>query len=82
MSDCLARLVAVLEAGREAGAFQVDDADRIANVMYAVGLGGLQLARLGVMVREVSPGVPGVASIDPVEVKRLLVASTLAVVRA
>jgi AcrR family transcriptional regulator len=82
MSDCLRRVVEVIEAGQGSGAFEVEDANLAANTLYALGLGGLQLARLGVMVREVSPGVPGVTEIDAGEVKRQLVAASLAVVSA
>ena len=80
MSGCLARLVDVIEAGRAAGRFEVQDAHTVANLLYATGLGGLQLARLGVMVREVAPGVPDIAEIDVARVKELLMTSTLALV--
>jgi AcrR family transcriptional regulator len=82
MSDCLARVVAVLEAGQASGVFAVDDPHLVANLMYAHGLGGLQLARLGLKVQEGSPGVPVVTEIDPATVRRHLVASTLALAGA
>jgi AcrR family transcriptional regulator len=82
MTDCLARVVAVIEAGQETGDFPEADPDLVANLLYATGLGGLQLARLGVMVKEGAPGVPVVAGIDRDAVKRRLVASTLALVRS
>ena len=81
MSDCLKRVTLVIEAGVASGDFAVEDADQVANMLYALGLGGLQLARLGVMVREGSPGVPVIAEIDPAEIKRHLMASSLALVR-
>jgi len=81
MTDCLARVTAVIEAGRASGDFMVEDVDLVANMLYALGLGGLQLARLGLMVREASPGVPVVASIDLSQVKRHLVTSSLALVK-
>ncbi len=82
MTDCLVRVTAVIEAGRASGDFEVDDVDLVANMLYALGLGGLQLARLGVMVREASPGVPVVTSLDLAQVKRHLVESSLALVRS
>ena len=81
MTACLRHVVDVLEAGRDAGVFEVQDADVVANLMYAQALGGLQVARLGVMVRETIPGTPEVASLDPTEVKRQLVAASLALAR-
>ena len=81
MTDCLARVTSVIEAGRESGEFTVEDVDLVANMLYALGLGGLQLARLGVMVREGSPGVPVITRIDLAQVKRHLVESSLALVR-
>ena len=38
--------------GKDAGVFGIEDPDLVANTIYALGLGGLQLARLGVVVRE------------------------------
>ena len=81
MTDCLARVTAVIEDGRKSGDFVVEDVDLVANMLYALGLGGLQLARLGVMVREGSPGVPVITGLDLAQVKRHLVESSLALVR-
>jgi len=81
MTDCLARVAAVITAGQASGDFEVDDVDLVANMLYALGLGGLQLARLGVMVREAGPGVPVVTPLDVDQVKSHLVASSLALVR-
>ena len=50
-----------LEAGVAAGDFHVDDPVLLANTLYATGLGGLQLARVGLVIDEPSPGVPQVA---------------------
>jgi AcrR family transcriptional regulator len=81
MTACLRCVTEVIEAGNESGAFEVEDVDQVSNVLYALGLGGLQLARLGVMVRETSPGVPVIDSLDAERVKEQLVASSLALVR-
>jgi AcrR family transcriptional regulator len=82
MTECLTRVVEIIRAGVESGEFAVTDPDLVANMLYALGLGGLQLARLGVMVKEGSPGVPVIADLDAAAVKEHLVASSLALVRA
>ena len=73
-SDCLAE-------GVEAGAFTLrEDPVLLANMLYASGLGALQLARLGILVSEASPGVPEVGQITPDQVRSYLVTSALALV--
>ncbi|HEX5862013.1 MAG TPA: TetR/AcrR family transcriptional regulator, partial [Nocardioides sp.] len=78
ISTCLAVLSSTLEAGTEAGDFTVDDPELLANSLYASGLGALQLARVGILVKEAAPGVPKVATVSPDQVKDYLVASALA----
>ena len=78
ISSCLATLSQVLEDGVEAGAFQVQDPTLLANTLYASGLGALQLARVGILVKEAAPGVPTVGSISPDQVRDYLVAAALA----
>ena len=50
--------VGALEAGVDAGDFTVADPTLLANTLYATGLGGLQLARVGLVINESAPGVP------------------------
>jgi AcrR family transcriptional regulator len=78
ISSCLAVLSSTLEAGVESGDFTVDDPELLANALYASGLGALQLARVGILVKEAAPGVPKVAKVSPDQVKDFLVASALA----
>jgi AcrR family transcriptional regulator len=78
ISGCLAILVATLQAGVEAGEFQVQDPNLLANTLYASGLGALQLARVGILVTESAPGIPTVGEISPDQVRSYLVASALA----
>ncbi len=52
----------------------------LANMLYANGLGALQLARVGILVKEAAPGVPTVGEIAPSQVRDYLVASALALV--
>src|SRR3954471_12460730 len=78
ISSCLATLTQVLEDGVADGTFHVDDPILLANTLYASGLGALQLARVGILVKEAAPGIPTVGSISPGQVRDYLVASALA----
>ena len=80
ISGCLAILQDALQAGVDAGTFRVDDPTLLANTLYASGLGALQLARVGILVTETSPGVPTVGEISPAQVRAYLVDSALALV--
>ena len=78
ISGCLAVLGAALEAGVESGEFEVEDPTLLANTLYASGLGALQLARVGILVKEAAPGIPTVGQVSPEQVRDYLVASALA----
>lgn len=78
MAMCLAHVKSALSAGIETGVFHTDDVDLLANTLYASGLGGMQLARVGLLVKEAAPGVPVVASISAARLKEHLVAASLA----
>ena len=78
ISTCLAVLESALEDGVAAGDFTVDDPTLLANTLYASGLGALQLARVGILVKESSPGVPTVGQVTAEQVRDYLVASALA----
>jgi AcrR family transcriptional regulator len=78
ISSCLALLTEVLEDGVQAGEFHVDDPVLLANTLYASGLGALQLARVGILVKEAAPGVPTVGTISADQVRDYLVRSALA----
>lgn len=80
ISACLVSLSTVLEDGAESGVFTVDDPTLLANALYASGLGALQLARVGILVKEAAPGIPTVGSITPEQVKDYLAGSALALV--
>jgi len=81
IASCLVVLRRTLEAGVESGDFTVNDPVLLANTLYATGLGGLQLARVGLVIDEAGPGVPKVGSIDAEQVKSLLLTSALAMAR-
>ena len=46
--------------------------------MYASGLGALQLARVGMLVKESAPGIPAISPVSPDQVRGYLVATAKA----
>ncbi len=78
ISSCLVVLSDTLEHGVATDEFTIEDPQLLANAFYASGLGALQLARVGILVKEAVPGVPGVGAISPEQVRDYLVASALA----
>jgi AcrR family transcriptional regulator len=78
ISTCLARVAEAIEAGVEAGTFHTDDVHLLANTLYAAVLGGMQLARVGMLVKQAAPGIPTVATLSREQVKEHLVASSIA----
>jgi AcrR family transcriptional regulator len=78
IATCLARVADVLNDGVERGIFHTEDVHLLANTLYATGLGGMQLARVGMLVKEAAPGVPVVATLSPEQVKEHMVAASIA----
>ncbi|MQW74951.1 TetR family transcriptional regulator [Nocardioides sp. dk4132] len=78
ISSCLVILTGVLEDGVAAGDFHVQDPHLLANTLYASGLGALQLARVGILVKEAAPGIPTLGEISADQVRVYLVTSALA----
>ncbi len=78
ISTCLAPVAAAIQAGVDTGVFHTEDVHLLANTLYASGLGGLQLARVGMVVKEAAPGVPTVAALSAQQVKEHLIASSVA----
>ena len=78
ISACLKQVSDILDAGTASGDFHVDDTTLLANHMYASGLGALQLARVGMLVKESAPGIPAIAPLSPDQVKRYVVATAKA----
>ena len=78
IARCLGHVVEVLEAGNRSGEFHIDDPHLLANTLYAQGLGAMQLARVGLLVKEAAPGMPTVASLSAGQVKDYLVAASVA----
>jgi AcrR family transcriptional regulator len=78
ISACLRTLKETLEEGAEAGDFNVADSVLVANYMYASGLGALQLARIGMLVKESSPGIPTISRISGDQVRDFLTTTAVA----
>jgi AcrR family transcriptional regulator len=82
MARCLDEVAGVLRAGMEADAFDVQDPDYMANVLWTQTLGILHLARIRVGVRQTAPGVPALFEIGPDDVVDTAVRSALLAVGA
>lgn len=81
MASCLEQSAAILRDGTQAGVFTVEDPDYTANVLWTQGLGLMHLARIGVGVRSVAPGIPGLFTVAHEQIVRTCVQSALANVR-
>jgi AcrR family transcriptional regulator len=79
ISGCLSVLSGVIDDGVAAGDFEVADTNLLANQLYASALGGLQLARVGILVGESAPGIPTVGTVTPEQVRDFLVTTALSV---
>jgi AcrR family transcriptional regulator len=80
LAACVGRLERILAAGVEQEAFAVADPAFRANLLSAQILGSVQLARAGVGVREVAPGVAGTFELEPARLRDACVEGALAVV--
>jgi AcrR family transcriptional regulator len=82
IATCMEHVVIPIREGVETGEMKVDDPYQLANTLYATGLGGLQLARLGILVRPAAPGIPEVVPLPAAQVKAYLVRAALALAAA
>lgn len=80
MASCLGPCSEILVAGAAAGVFDVPDPAFTANQLWTQALGTMHLARLGVGVREVAPGVGDMFPIEPETVRAAVVHAALAIV--
>jgi AcrR family transcriptional regulator len=78
MTGCMAVLTEVIEQGCATGHFDVEDPYLLANMLYASGLGTLQLGRVQILVTEDSPGVPRISRISHEQVREHVISSALA----
>ena len=83
ISAALGVMSGALEAGIATGEFTTtDDPVLLSNLFYASGLGSLQLARIGILVKESAPGIPTVGDISAAQVSAYLVSTALALAGA
>jgi AcrR family transcriptional regulator len=82
MTGCLSLLVHLFEEGEATGIFRVRDATLLANMLYASGLGALQLIHVGILVTEAAPGVPQVEAVSREQVRDSLVTMALSLAGA
>ncbi len=81
MARCIDRLVVMLRAGVAEGAFDIENPEYMASILWTQILGAMHLARSRVGVALASPGVPRLFAIEPELVMRTCVTSALATVR-
>jgi AcrR family transcriptional regulator len=81
MAACLGPLERLLAAGAEVGVFEVEDPAFTANRLYTQVLGSMHLARVGVGLREVAPGVAETFEIVPERVRESCLQDALALAR-
>ncbi len=79
ISGCLVVLTEVIKDGVEAGDFHVEDPFLLANMLYASGLGTMQLGRVRILVTEEAPGVPRISRIAPAQVRDHVITSAIAI---
>ena len=79
ISGCLSVLTHTIETGAASGDFHVEDPALLANMLYASGLGTLQLGRVAMLVSEEAPGIPRISRVTAQQVRDHMVATALAV---
>ncbi|MEA2294470.1 MAG: hypothetical protein QOE86_2109 [Solirubrobacteraceae bacterium] len=77
MSRCIGALSDILRDD----AFQVEDPDYLANILWTQTLGAMHLARIRVGMRRSASGAPELFTVDPERIIRTSVEMTLAAVR-
>ena len=81
LADCVGPLERILASGAEQGLFAIEDPALMANRMCVQMLGTMHLARSGVCVRAVAPGVSEALEIDAAKVRDGCVEDALALAR-
>jgi AcrR family transcriptional regulator len=78
IARCVGHIAGLLRDGAGAGAFEVEDPDYLANVLWTQTLGVMHLARIRVGVRQLAPGIPELFTIEAEQVVETCVRSALA----
>ena len=82
MASCIGPARGRAPRRRRDGDFEISDPDYTANLLWTQTLGAMHLARIGVGVRRLGPGVPGLFTVRPEQIVRSCVESALATVGA
>ncbi len=82
MSRCLGVTIDVVNRGVGTGAFMVEDPAFTVNCLYTQTIGMMHLARVGLGVHQVAPGIPGTFEIAPQSIHEACVRAALAAVGA
>jgi AcrR family transcriptional regulator len=80
IADCVDQITQALRNGVEAGEFEIDDPDFVANLLWTQCLGAMHLARIRVGIRRTETGEPDLFSVDPERVIRACVDAAMAAV--
>src|SRR3954451_1141029 len=80
MARCIDRVAAILRAGNVQGTWDIPHPDYSANLLWTQGLGVMHLARIGVGVRRLDAGMPGVFRIPAEDIIASCVQSALATI--
>jgi AcrR family transcriptional regulator len=78
IATCVNHVARLLEEGRDAGVFDVEDPNYTANVLWTQTLGTMHLARIRVGIKQAAPGIPALFTIEPDRVIESCVASARA----
>lgn len=81
MGACMAHAVRALRDGTTAGEFDVPDPSLLANILYAQGLGLLNLAHLQISVREKIPGFPVIEPVSTDTLRAYVLQAVIAMAR-
>jgi len=82
INRCFDHITSAIEAGNEAGVFDVKDPELVANMMYTQGLGILNLVTFQRSIREMNSGLPAMEHLPMPEVVELAKRSVRAIVEA
>jgi len=81
MLDSIDHVARILRAGNESGAFDVEDPDFTANMLWTQMLGAMHLARIRVGMKRAENGLPELFKVEAEQVVQACVQSALATVR-
>jgi len=81
MLDSIDHVARILRAGNESGAFDVEDPDFTANMLWTQMLGAMHLARIHVGMKRSEAGLPELFRVESEQIVRACVDSALATVR-